>query len=123
MLKLLSTAAVAMVLSVPAGFAGTSPAHAQEFQLYIGPDGVRPAIRDDDDRYERHHRHHYRRHEDRMARRGCDPDEAEYVARRYGLHHPRVVRVTPRSVTVEGYHRGDRDYMRFANVPGCPDID
>ena len=61
MLKLLSTAAVAMILSVPAGFTGTSPVQAQEFQLYIGPDGVRLVA---------------------AAPRYAvfDPDEAEYVS-------------------------------------------
>lgn len=100
--------------------ATAGPAGAQDMELRIGPDGVRPVIRDDDS-YRYHHRPRYeeRRY---IARRGCNPDEAEYAARRFGLHHPRVVRVTPRSVTVSGFRRGGEDYIRFANVPGCPAI-
>ncbi len=87
-------------------FAG--PAAAQDLELRIGPDGVRPIIRDRD--------------RDRGRRGGCSPEEARDAAREEGLRRPEVVRITERSVTVEGFTRGGMDRIRFANRRGCPII-
>jgi hypothetical protein len=52
---------------------------------------------------------------------GCSDREALRQAWRMGLDQPEVVRVTPRSVVVEGEGRHHRIVqMRFANFPGCP---
>lgn len=86
-------------------FAG--PAVAQDLELRIGPDGVRPIIRDRD--------------RDRGDRRGgCSSREAREAAREEGLRRPEVVRVTERSITVEGFTRDGMDRIRFANRRGCP---
>ncbi|WP_423331483.1 hypothetical protein [Rhizobium wenxiniae] len=88
------------------------PAAAQDVELRIGPDGVRPVIRDRDrDRYG-----------DRDRDRGCSPGEARAAARDEGLRRPEVVRVTSRSVTVEGMTRRGPDRITFANRRGCPII-
>ncbi|WP_409528020.1 hypothetical protein [Rhizobium sp.] len=84
------------------------PAAAQDMELRIGPDGVRPVIRDRD------------RYGDRE--RGCSPGEARAAARDEGLRRPEVVRVTSRSVTVEGMTRSGPDRITFANRRGCPII-
>ncbi|MCJ7993560.1 hypothetical protein J5N58_02915 [Rhizobium cremeum] len=96
---LVSTLALATLpLAVP--FA--APASAQDLELRIGPDGVRPIVRDRD--------------------RGCSPGEARAAALDEGLRRPQVVRVTERSVTVEGYTRRGPELIRFANRRGCPII-
>ncbi len=85
----------------------SSPSFAQDVQLQIGPDGVRPVIRDRDrDRYDR--------------RRGCSPSEARAAARDEGLRGPEIVRMTDRSVTVQGMTRRGPDRIIFANRRGCP---
>lgn len=52
--------------------------------------------------------------------RGCDPRQAEGIARDYGLRRAHVVDVTPRRVVVNGFGRRGPDTMIFANVRGCP---
>ena len=100
--------AVALLVS---GATFTSPVAAQDIELQIGPDGVRPIIRDRD------------RDRDRDFRRGgCSPREARAAARDEGLRRPEVVRVTDRSVTVEGFTPDGIDRIRFANRRGCPII-
>lgn len=86
------------------------PAAAQDMELRIGPDGVRPVIRDRD------------RYGDRNRDRGCSPGEARAAASDEGLRRPEVVRVTSRSVTVEGMTRSGPDRITFANRRGCPII-
>ncbi|MBC2774360.1 hypothetical protein H6M51_15955 [Rhizobium sp. AQ_MP] len=103
---LVSTLALA-TLPLAALFA--APATAQDIELRIGPDGVRPVIRDRD---------RDRRYRDR----GCSPGEARAAALDEGLRRPQVVRVTERTVTVEGYTRRGPELIRFANRRGCPII-
>lgn len=52
--------------------------------------------------------------------RGCDPRMAENIARDYGLRRTRVVDISPRVVTVEGFGRRGPDRIFFGNVRGCP---
>lgn len=52
--------------------------------------------------------------------RGCDPRMAEDIARDYGLRRTRVVDISPRVVTVEGFGRRGPDRIFFGNVRGCP---
>jgi len=108
MLKLLSNAGLAAALSFGAIGAFSTPASAQDLQLRIGPDGVRPVIRD----------------RDRDYRRGgdCSPSEARAAARDEGFSRPQVVRVTDRSVTVQGWTQDGQDRITFANRTGCPTI-
>ncbi len=96
---LVSTLALA-TLPLAAPFA--APASAQDLELRIGPDGVRPIVRDRD--------------------RGCSSGEARAAALDEGLRRPQVVRVTERSITVEGYTRRGPELIRFANRRGCPII-
>ncbi|MDZ7872066.1 MAG: hypothetical protein U5N27_02095 [Rhizobium sp.] len=92
-------------LPLAASFA--APASAQGIELRIGPDGVRPIIRDRD--------------RDRRDRdRGCSPREAQRAAAQEGLRRAEVVRVTDRSITVRGFTRRGPEQLRFANRRGCP---
>ncbi|CUX46871.1 MULTISPECIES: hypothetical protein [Agrobacterium] len=112
MIKLMKTTGLAIGLAL-ASFATTIPAGAQDMELRIGPDGVRPVIRDRD-------RDMDRRGPPRM--RGCSEREARAAAREAGLRDPEVVRVTPRRVVVEGFTRRGQDRITFANERGCPEI-
>jgi len=106
MMKMLSSTGLIAALSFGALGALPTSVSAQDLELRLGPDGVRPVIRD----------------RDREYRRGCSPGEARAAARDEGFRRPEVVRVTGRSVTVEGMTRNGRDRIRFANRPGCPEI-
>ena len=92
-------------VSVPLAAPFAAPASAQDIELRIGPDGVRPIIRDRDRR-------------DRN--RGCSPREAQRAAAEEGLRRAEVVRVTDRSITVRGFTRRGPEQLRFANRRGCP---
>lgn len=89
------------------------PASAQDLELRLGPDGVRPIIRDRDSDRDRR---------GPPPRRGCSEREARAAARDAGLRDPEVVRVTPGRVVVEGYTRRGPDRITFANERGCPEI-
>ena len=108
MMKLLANIALSAALSVSVLGALPGSLSAQDLEFRIGPDGVRPVTRDRD--------------RDRYYRRGCSPGEARAAAREEGFRRPEVVRVTDRSVTVEGWTRNGPDRIRFANRPGCPII-
>ncbi|MBB4480113.1 hypothetical protein [Rhizobium etli] len=83
----------------------------QDMELRIGPGGVGVYDRDRDfDRY------------DRRGRRGCDPDDALDIARSEGLRRAQIVRVSPRSIVVQGMTRRGPERMVFANRRGCPEI-
>ncbi|KQW29034.1 hypothetical protein ASE36_11190 [Rhizobium sp. Root274] len=92
-----SALALAMLVT---GTAFVAPASAQDVELRIGPNGVRPVIRERD--------------------RGCSAREARAAALDEGLRRPQVVRMTDRSVTVEGFTRRGPERIRFANRRGCP---
>jgi hypothetical protein len=87
-------------------------AEAQDLQLRVGPGGVGivDPNRDDADRY------------DRRRTRGCDPDEALDIARSEGFRRAQIVRMSPRSIVVQGYTRRGPERMTFANRRGCPEI-
>ena len=112
MIKPMKTVALAMGVAL-VSFATPIPAGAQDMELRIGPDGVRPIIRDRD-------RDVDRRGPPRM--RGCSEREARAAARDAGLRDPEVVRVTPGRVVVEGFTRRGPDRITFANERGCPEI-
>jgi hypothetical protein len=108
MLKTISKTGMAFAIAFGAFGASVSTASAQGVELRLGPDGVRPVIRE--------------RERDRERDRGCSPDEARAAARDEGFRRPEVVRVTGRSVTVEGMTRNGRDRITFANRRGCPEM-
>lgn len=112
MINFMKTAGLAIGIAV-VSFAAPMPAGAQDMELRIGPDGVRPVIRDRD-------RDMDRRGPPRM--RGCSEREARAAAREAGLRDPEVVRVTPGRVVVEGFTRRGPDRITFANERGCPEI-
>lgn len=108
MLKMLNHGVLAVALSLGAVSVAPISAAAQDLQLRIGPDGVRPEIRD---------------RRDREYRRGdCSPTEARAAAREEGFSRPQIVRVTDRSVTVQGWTDDGMDRITFANRRGCPVI-
>ncbi len=113
MRKIIQVAGLAVTMAV-SSVAVSGVAQAQDVELRIGPDGVRPVIRDRDrDR---------RDMERRSAMRECSEREARAAARASGLRDPEVVRVTPRRVVVEGDTRRGTDTITFANQRGCPEI-
>lgn len=101
-------------------FAG--PSVAQDLEIQIGPDGVRPIIRDRDRDRDRDWNRDRDRGREGFRRGGCSPREAVEAAREEGFRRPEVVRITERSVTVEGFTRNGPDRIRFANRRGCPII-
>ncbi|OLP56131.1 hypothetical protein BJF92_20240 [Rhizobium rhizosphaerae] len=105
-----SFTAAGLALAIAAGTAGFAvPAAAQDVELRIGPDGVRPVIRDDREmRGMRGHR--------------CGQREARAAARDAGLRDPEIVRVTDRRVVVEGMTRRGPERITFANMRGCPEM-
>ena len=105
MLKLVSTAGLAILMGA-ASFGAA--AQAQDLELRVGPDGVRPVIRDN--------------RAPSYRERGCSEREARAAARESGLRDPEVVRVTDRSVVVRGFTRRGPERITFANEPGCPEI-
>lgn len=111
MINVFAQAGLALALSVCTLGAATAPASAQDVQLRIGPDGVRPVIRDRDRDYDR-----------RDRRMGCSPGEARAAARDEGFRQTEIVRATRRSITVQGMTRRGPDRITFANRPGCPEI-
>src|SRR5262245_12226792 len=101
-----------MALSIALGGLATIPSisFAQDLELRLGPNGVRPVIRD--------------RERDREygRRGGCSPSQALAAARDEGFRRPEVVRVTDRSVVVQGMTRSGPDRITFANRRGCPEL-
>ncbi|MDF0698586.1 hypothetical protein PYR71_19145 [Rhizobium sp. MC63] len=89
-------------------------AAAQDLELRLGPGGVGVYDRDRDrNRYDRY---------DRRGPRGCDPDDALDIARSEGLRRAQIVRMSPRSIVVQGMTRRGPERMVFANRRGCPEI-
>ncbi|GHC69682.1 hypothetical protein [Limoniibacter endophyticus] len=113
MLKLLSAAGLALAMAA-GGAAVTAPAQAQDVEFRIGPDGVRPVVRDRERERDRDRR------EARM--RGCSEREARAAARQYGFRDPEVIRQTRSRVIVEGETRRGIREITFANEPGCPEL-
>jgi hypothetical protein len=119
MVRFISKSGLAAALVLAASGVFTVPASAQDVELRVGPDGIRPVIRDRDRDRDRE----YDRDDRRSDRRGgCSPGEAREAARDEGLRRPEVVRATSRSVTVEGMTRRGLDRITFANRRGCPII-
>lgn len=111
MIKIIQVAGLALTMAAT-GVAFVAPASAQDMELRIGPDGVRPVIRDRD------------RDRDRRGppMRGCSERDARAAARQSGLRDPEVVRSSPRRIVVEGYTRRGQETITFANERGCPEI-
>lgn len=109
MLKTLANMGVALALTFGAVTTTAQIASAQDLELRIGPDGVRPVIRDRD--------------RDRDRRRDeCSPRLALSIARDAGLRRAEVTRITRRTVTVQGMTRRGPERMVFANERGCPEL-
>ena len=107
MLKTLANMGVALALTFGAVTTTAQIASAQDLELRIGPDGVRPVIRD----------------RDRDRRRDeCSPRLALSIARDAGLRRAEVTRITRRTVTVQGMTRRGPERMVFANERGCPEL-
>jgi hypothetical protein len=86
---------------------------AQDMELRVGPGGVGIYDRNrDPDGYSQPDR----------GPRGCDPEDALDIARDEGLRRAQIVRVSPRSVVVQGMTRSGPERMTFANRRGCPEI-
>lgn len=106
MSRMLSIASLGLALAGSLFVGSATIASAQNLDIQVGPHGIRPVIRDQDEG-------------DRDA---CNPREAMAAARDDGYHHPRIVRVTDRRVVVEGMTDDGLDRISFANRPGCPEI-
>lgn len=111
MLKTLANMGVALALTFGAVTTTAQIASAQDLELRIGPDGVRPVIRERD------------RDRDRDRRRDeCSPRLALSIARDAGLRRAEVMRITRRTLTVQGMTRRGPERMVFANERGCPEL-
>ncbi|MDO9418744.1 hypothetical protein [Pararhizobium sp.] len=119
MLKFLSNAGLAVVLTASTFTTMAPPAFSQDLELRLGDDVIigrprkdrdRPRFNDDEDMGQR------------RPRRGCDPDDALDLARDAGFRRARIAGVTPRRVIVQGMTRGGPDRITFANVRGCPEL-
>ncbi|MBX4865075.1 hypothetical protein G9X64_03765 [Rhizobium sophorae] len=89
-------------------------AAAQDLELRLGPGGVGVYDRNRDrDPYDGY---------DRRRPRGCDPDDALDIARSEGLRRAQIVRMSPRSIVVQGMTRRGPERMTFANRRGCPEF-
>jgi hypothetical protein len=110
--QFLSKLGIAAALAASAFSVTVTNASAQNLDIYVGPGYHRPPPPD------------YGRpppgYGGGYGRRGCDPRQAEDIARDYGLRRARVSDVTPRRVIVDGFSRRGPDTMVFANVRGCP---
>ncbi|WP_052675392.1 hypothetical protein [Agrobacterium arsenijevicii] len=116
MIKSIKTAGLALGIAL-VSIAAPIPAGAQDMELRIGRDGIRPVIRDRDiDR----DREMDRRGPPRM--RGCSERDARAAAREAGLRDPEVVRITPGRVVVQGFTRRGPERITFANERGCPEL-
>lgn len=131
MFKHLKTAALSAIIAVTA--LGTVPASAQS-GVYLGLGGghsgpqVGVYLGDGSNTYRRHDRRDDRRYDrrdrrdDRRVERTCSTDQALHKAERMGVRRARIVDVNRRSIEVSGRARGDRVFITFARVPGCPII-
>lgn len=97
---------IACGLIMIGGVFTASTTMAQGFDIQIGPNGVRPVIRDGYD----------------GRRDACRPGEAMSAARDEGFRRPHIVQVTDRRVVVEGMTDDGPDRITFANRPGCPEL-
>jgi hypothetical protein len=111
-MKSFVTCVKALALAVGT-FSLMSPVNAQGLELRVGPNGV--GIHDPD-------RDRDGDWSDRRRSRGCNPDDALDNARDAGFRRAHVVRISPRSVVVEGMTRRGPDRITFANVRGCPEV-
>lgn len=112
MRKIISAAALALAVTA-AQMLAAPKAQAQDFNIEIGPNGIRPVPQNrgyEGERYEE------------PRRRGCSPRDARAAARQEGLRDAQVIRTSERSITVEGMTRRGPERIRFANRPGCPTI-
>lgn len=112
MIRMIQATGMAFIMAVTSGLPLVG-ASAQDMELRIGPDGVRPVIRDRDRDYRRG---------PPPPMRGCSEREARAAARESGLRDPEVVRVTRSRVVVEGVTRRGPERITFANERGCPEI-
>jgi len=109
MSKMLTLAGLSLTLVGGLFLGSASIASAQNLDIQVGPDGVRPVIRDRD-----------LRDREFRGRGECSPRDAMAAARDEGFRHPRIARVTDRRVVVEGMTEDGPDRISFANRPGCP---
>ena len=130
MLKSIKMAALAAAVSLT-GAAYSTPSSAQDVEFLVGPDGVRIRTADFCDRnprdrrcrayFDRNDRHQFRREPQREGRYGrrCDAEDALSKARYMGIRRGDVVRVSERSIAVQGVSRGDRVRVRFSRDGNC----
>ena len=111
MIKILSTLFIGGLALIAGEVSIPQAATAQDFELQIGPNGIRPRVIYPDEEY---------RYDQPTRRRTCDLDEATDIARDEGLRRPRIVNVTDRRVVVRGRTAYGPETIVFANRRGCP---
>lgn len=89
-------------------------------EFFIGDDGREFGRHDRDGRRDDWRRDRHEQDRSHRRDRGCGPEMALWKAERMGVRRARVVDVDRRSIDVVGRSRGDRVYLTFARVPGCP---
>jgi hypothetical protein len=117
MFNALKTAAIAGLIGLTA--LAAVPAKADSLYLGFGDrrDDTRFGIYLGDNGRAYHPRERYRERD-----RRCTPQRALYKAERMGIRRARIADVGRRQISVVGRSRGDRVYVTFARVRGCPVI-
>lgn len=113
--KFITSAALALTVTLTGIPLTFSTAMAQDFQLYLGQDGPHMRMRDDCDPYREDCRGYGDRYRDAQRfDRSCTPDRALYKAERMGIRRARIANVGRRTIDVVGRSRhGNRVVVTF----------
>ncbi len=113
--KFITSAALALTVTLTGIPLTFSTAMAQDVQLYLGQDGPRMRMRDDCDPYREDCRGYGDRYRDAQRfDRSCTPDRALYKAERMGIRRARIANVGRRTIDVVGRSRhGNRVVITF----------
>ncbi len=113
--KFITSAALALTVTLTGIPLTFSTAMAQDVQLYLGQDGQRMRMRDDCDPYREDCRGYGDRYRDAQRfDRSCTPDRALYKAERMGIRRARIANVGRRTIDVVGRSRhGNRVVVTF----------
>lgn len=113
--KFITSAALALTVTLAGMPLTLGTASAQDVQLYLSQDGPRMRMRDDCDPYREDCRGYGDRYRDvQRSDRGCTPGRALNKAERMGIRRARIADVRRRTIDVVGRSRhGNRVIVTF----------